>query len=106
MSCTAMHCRGSPFLFLVRHGISELKTPCATALSKLEIHDEYKDTLRRERHIQQRITETLDQLVRDHHIKLTPIMEEAVRMIPRSIFVTPQKVDATFIVLHTDCKCF
>ena len=77
--------------FLVRHGISELKSPCAAALSRLEAHVDFKETLRKERQIQQRITNTVDMLDRDHQTKLTPLMEEAIRMIPRSFFAPPTK---------------
>lgn len=82
--------------YLVRHGITEPKSPCASALNRLASHPDFKDVLERERKIQKRITETLDMLERDHQLKLTPLMEEAIRMVPRSIFAPQAKARTHF----------
>lgn len=80
------------FSFLVRHGISEPKAQCAAALNRLEAHTAYRDIVQKERRIQDRISLTLDMLERDHQLKLTPLMEEAIRMVPRSFFAPQAKV--------------
>ena len=85
-------------LFPVRHGITEPKSQCAAALNRLEHHPDFKGVVEMERRIQDRISETIDMLDRDHNFKLTPYMEEAIRMVPRSIFAPQAKACSELLI--------
>jgi len=68
-----------------------MRLPCGTALSRMEATPRMSERLLSERRIHATLTATLAMLERDQQLKLSPSIEEAIKMIPRHFFAPNNK---------------